>query len=174
MYARADLSNNTLRTLAKLQKPDIILDGKESSVGSVSSKTMRAETISRNIPSVTIEYGNPQVFQEEMTDRGFQGILNTLGWLNMYGKIDLEGFEDIAVYCNRSYWIYMEEGGFLEINVKLNQKLLKGDKIAIVRNAFGEIIKEYIAPEDGIVIGKSSNPENMSGGRIIHLGVSVK
>lgn len=43
--------------------------------------------------------------------------------------------------------------------------------IAIVRNAFGKIIKEHVAPEDGIVIGESSNPANMSGGRIIHLGI---
>lgn len=174
MYARADLTNDTLRTLARLQRPDIILDGKESSVGSGSARTMRAETVLRNIPSVTIEYGNPQVFQNEMTDRGFEGILNTLGWLNMYGEIKLKDFEDSAIYCKRSYWIYMEEGGFLEIKVELNQQIVKNEKIAIVRDAFGKIIKEYVAPEDGVVIGKSSNPENMSGGRIIHLGVINK
>ena len=47
----------------------------------------------------------------------------------------------------------------------------KDEKIAIVKNAFGEVIKEYFSPEDGIVIGKSTNPSNMSGGRIIHLGI---
>ena len=43
--------------------------------------------------------------------------------------------------------------------------------IAILRNPFGDIIKKYYAPEKGIVIGKTSNPINMSGGRIIHLGI---
>jgi len=62
-------------------------------------------------------------------------------------------------------------GGFLEVMVDLNQKLVKGQKIALVRNAFGKIIKEYMAPEDFIVIGKSTNPVNMDGGRIIHLGI---
>ena len=89
----------------------------------------------------------------------------------MYGNIELQKLEDKAIYCKKSYWIYMEEGGFLEVTVALNQKLVKGENIATVRNAFGEIIKEYIAPENGIVIGKSSNPANMSGGRIIHLGI---
>ena len=65
----------------------------------------------------------------------------------------------------------MEEGGFLDVIVEINQKLKKGVKIAVVKNAFGEIIKEYFAPEDGIVIGKSTNPANMSGGRILHLGI---
>ena len=74
--------------------------------------------------------------------------------------------------CKRSYWIYMNEGGFLDVIVNLNEKINKGDKIAVVKNAFGKIINEYLAPEDGIVIGKSSNPTNMSGGRIIHLGIT--
>lgn len=34
-----------------------------------------------------------------------------------------------------------------------------------------KIVKEYIAPEDGIVIGRSVNPINQTGGRILHLGI---
>lgn len=68
-------------------------------------------------------------------------------------------------------YVLMILGGFLEVTVDLNQKLAKGEKITTVRNAFGKIIKEYVAPEEGIVIGKSSNPANMGGGRIIHLGI---
>ncbi len=173
MYVRADLTNNTIRALSKLQESDIILNSKEASVGSdsASSRTMRAESALKDIPTITVEYGNPQVYQNEIIQRGLKGIINTLGWLKMYGNIELQNIEDMATYCKKSYWIYMEEGGFLEVLVDLNQKLIKGEKIAIVRNAFGEIIKEYVAPEDGIVIGKSSNPANMNGGRIIHLGI---
>ncbi len=171
MYARADLSNDTLKILAKLQQPDIILNGKEASVGSTSARTMRAESTLKGTPTITVEYGNPQVYQEDMIQRGYNGIMNTLSWFQMYGTIDFKKFEDKATYCKKSYWIYMEEGGFLEVMVDLNQKLAKGQKIALVRNAFGEIIKEYVAPEDGIVIGKSTNPANMDGGRIIHLGI---
>lgn len=174
MYARADFSNDSLKTLAKLQKPDIILNSKgKPSFGSVSSTsyTMREAATLLNIPCITVEYGDPQVFQENMINRGFQGIINSLGWLNMYGEYHLDTLNDNAVYCKKSYWIYMKEGGFLYTFVDLNQKVKKGDKIAIVKNAFGEIISEYFAPEDGIVIGKSSNPSNMSGGRIIHFGI---
>ena len=171
MYSRADLTNDTLRILAKLQQPDIILNSKEASVGSASSRTMRTESTLKGIPTITVEYGNPQVFQDDIIQRGFKGVMNTLSWLNMYGNIELQKLEDKATYCKKSYWIYMEEGGFLEVTVALNQKLVKGENIATVRNAFGEIIKEYVAPENGIVIGKSSNPANMSGGRIIHLGI---
>ncbi len=175
LYARADFKSDTLKMLAKLQQPDIILNSSSSSAGtgSATSWTMRTEATSYGIPSITVEYGNPQVFQKEMIDRGYSGVLNTLAWLKMYGKIDLSNFKDEAIYCKESYWLYVGEGGFLDVLIELNQRINKGDKIAINRNAFGAIINEYFAPEDGIVIGKSTNPANMSGGRIIHLGILI-
>ncbi|MFC4723041.1 succinylglutamate desuccinylase/aspartoacylase family protein [Geojedonia litorea] len=173
LYARADASNDTILKLAELQQPDIILHSKgKPSFGTTSSatETLRAEAAALGIPSITVEYGNPQVFQKDMINRGVNGILNTLIWLNMYdGNISTDPIK--PVYCKKSYWIYTDKGGFLEVPVKLNQLIKKGDPIGIIKNAFGEIIDTYLAPEDGIVIGKSTNPANRSGGRIIHLGI---
>ena len=172
MYARADSSNDTILKLAELQEPDIILNSKGPSFGAASSEveTLRAQASLLGIPGITVEYGNPQVVQKSLVDRGLKGVMNTLKWLNMYpGDVDKGTAQ--PVYCKKSYWIYMDEGGFLDVVVKLKQLVKKGDKIAIVKNAFGDVIKEYVAPEDGVIIGKSSNPSNMSGGRIIHLGI---
>jgi len=75
------------------------------------------------------------------------------------------------VICKKSYWIYVEEGGYLDLKVALKHKVNKGDLIAVMRNPFGDILHQYYCPENGIVIGKSNNPVNMNGGRIIHLGI---
>ena len=172
LYVRTDSSNDTILKLGELQNPDIILNSKGPSFGTSTSatETLRAEAGQMGIPTITVEYGNPQVFQNELIKKGIKGVFNTLKWLNMYeGTIE----KDIVqpVYCKKSYWIYMEEGGFLDVLVKLKQLVKKGEQIAIVKNAFGEIIKTYFSPEDGVIIGKSSNPSNISGGRIIHLGI---
>ncbi len=50
----------------------------------------------------------------------------------------------------------------------------KGEIIATLRNVFGDVVKEYEAPENGIVIGKSVSPINQAGGRILHLGIMKK
>jgi hypothetical protein len=174
LYVRADLREDSLRILASLQQPDLILNslgGPSTGMVSSSLRTMRGEATLMGIPCVTIEYGDPQVFQEEMVERGLQGVRNTLAWLGMYGEKPPVQAEEPMIYCQKSYWIYMEEGGFLEVHVAVKQLLQAGEKIATVRNAFGEIIREYSAPEAGVVIGKSTNPTNMSGGRIIHLGI---
>lgn len=172
-YARADMSNDTLAQMAKLQGPDIILNSEglpSAGLISGSSRTLRAEAFLNGIYAITVEYGNPQVFQPELIARGYDGVLRTMEWL---GMIELEEMIPVptVMTCKKSFWIYMQEGGFLEVLVDLNETVKQGQKIAIVRNGFGDIIKEYFSPEDGIVIGKSSNPANMSGGRIIHLGI---
>ena len=172
LYVRADMDNEKMKQMALLQDADIILKNKgvPSAGDNISAtRTMRAEAMLKGIPTITIEYGNPQVYQHEMTVRGVNGIKNVLNWLKMH---DFETPEsNQAVLCKKSYWIYLDQGGLLEVPVKLNQIVEKDEIIGQLRNPFGEIIKTYKSPERGIVIGKSSNPVNMSGGRIIHLGI---
>ena len=42
-------------------------------------------------------------------------------------------------------------GGFVEMLVKLNDKVVAGQKIAVQRNAFGEVIAEYSSGVSGEV-----------------------
>ncbi len=174
LYVRAAMNNDTINQMAKLQDADIILNsnGLPSTNEQISAtRTMRAEAMLKGIPCITVEYGNPQVYQPEIIQRGKTGVENVLSWLNM---IDQETVAvDLPIMCKKSYWIYVEEGGYLEIMVELKQQLKKGELIAIMRNPFGDILNKYYCPEDGIVIGKSSNPINMNGGRIIHLGIPI-
>lgn len=172
LYVRAALQNDTIRQMARLQDADIILNSNglpSTNEQITATRTIRAEAMFNGIPCITVEYGNPQVYQPEIIQRGRTGIENIMSWLEMIDKeID---YPDEPVLCNKSYWIYVEEGGYLEVLVDLRQKLKRGELIAVMRNPFGDILKKYYCPEDGIVIGKSSNPINMSGGRIIHLGI---
>jgi uncharacterized protein len=172
LYVRGDVSNEKIKTMALLQDADIVLQnkGNPSANDQISTtRTMRAEAILKGIPTITVEYANPQVFQPQIIERGKTGIENILSWLEMIPK------EIVPVpkptICKKSYWIYVDQGGYLEVPVELNQLVKKDELIATLRNPFGDIIKQYYAPEDGIIIGKSTNPINMNGGRIIHLGI---
>lgn len=172
-YVRGDMSNVLLAKIAEVQPADIILDNKgTASTANASSdtRTLRAEAEIGGIPTVTIEYGNPQVYQTEMIERGITGIFNAIAVLNMIPKTPIRT-RIKATQCKKSYWTYVDRGGLLEIPVQLNQRVKKGEVIGVQRNPFGDVIKTYYCPEDGIVIGRSTNPVNTSGGRIIHLGI---
>jgi predicted deacylase len=173
LYVRADMADTTLAQMAILQDADIILDNKgipSAGAAASSPRTLRAEAVLNGIPTITVEYGDPQVYQPEMILRGVTGIFNTLQWLEMLPSSTKSQPEE-AVLCKKSYWVYTTQGGMLEIPVELKQQVEKGQVIGILKNAFGDVIETYYAPEAGIVIGKSTNPVNMTGGRIIHLGV---
>ncbi|PRX56807.1 hypothetical protein CLV81_0805 [Flagellimonas meridianipacifica] len=170
LYGRGDMSDETLAKMLRLLQPDIIVSNKgKASFGEASGLTLRAFAISKGVHSITMEYGNPQVYQSEMVKRGVEGILKVL---NGFGFSDSKyDLPELGYVCSKSYWVFTQKGGYLEVLVELKQIVEKGEQIAILKNAFGEVVEQYAAPESGIVIGKSTNPVSISGSRIIHLGI---
>ena len=160
-YVRADMEQPETRELALLQNADIIVHNPPS------DGTLRGAADELGIPAVTLEVGNPSIFQKKLIRSGVEGIHNVLCHLKMIDDDIVKPIND-TVICRNSYWIYTDRGGLLTINVDLRALLEKGDRIATIRDIFGQNMKEYFAPESGIVIGKSISPVNQTGGRILH------
>ncbi|MEZ4773009.1 MAG: succinylglutamate desuccinylase/aspartoacylase family protein [Bacteroidia bacterium] len=135
--------------------------------------TLRGAAADHSIPAITLEVGNPHKFQKGMIRSSLSGIHNLLVFLNM-AEGEIEQPETPTVICESSYWLYTDHGGILEVFPSVTQIVEKDQRIAIVRNVFGDVMSEYFAPERGIVIGKSVNPVNQTGSRILHLGIIRK
>ena len=163
-YIRADMDQSIVKKMALLQNADIIVHNPPS------DGTLRGAADDLNIPAITLEVGNPNIYQKRLIRSGVEGVHNVLCHLGMVDDEPVEIDRD-TVLCGSSKWIYTDTGGLLTVNAELRQILKKGEKIAELRNVFGTKIKEYYAPEDGIVIGKSISPVNQTGGRILHLGI---
>jgi hypothetical protein len=163
-YIRADMKHPVTRKMTLMQNAQIIVHNPPS------DGTLRGAAEEMNIPAITLEVGNPNTFQKTMIKSGVEGIHNVLSYLEMTDDEIVEP-ETPPIICKRSYWIYTQKGGLLTVHSKLLEQLKKGDLIATNRDVFGNVIEEYHAPEDGIVIGKSVAPVNQSGGRILHLGI---
>ena len=164
-YIRANMEDEVNRQLAILQDAQIILHNKGK------DGTLRAAAEELGIKSITVEVGNPNRFQPGMIDSGLEGIFNVMRYLKMLPEEGILDMEDKAIHCAKSYWIYADRGGLLDVHPELVEHVKKGDLIAVTRNVFGDKIREYFAPEDGVVIGKSTHPVNQTGGRILHLGI---
>ena len=163
-YIRADMNEETMREMALLQNADIIVHNPPH------DGTLRGAAEDMNIPAITLEVGDPNRFQRGMIRSSLTGIHNALikfGFLK--GDIDFTG--EPVVLCERSYWLYTQMGGILTVLPSVTDRVKKGELVGTMRNIFGDVVKEYFAPEDGIVIGKSVNPVTQSGGRILHLGI---
>lgn len=163
-YIRADMDDAETRTVALLQNPQIIVHNPPSDA------TLRGVATAHGVRAITLELGDPKVFQKTLISAGLRGIQNLMVHLEMMEGIIMSPTQ-APIICKKSYWLYTDEGGILTVHPNLTDRIEKGQHIATVRNIFGDLIKKHEAPEAGVVIGKSINPVNHTGGRILHLGI---
>ena len=163
-YVRADMDLPIVEKMAMLQYADIIVHNPPS------DGTLRGASDALGIPAITIEVGNPSVYQTRLIRSGMEGVHNVLCHLNMIDDEIIESDTETIV-CSRSLWIYTDRGGLLTVHAELRQVVSKGEIVATLRDIFGKKLEEYTSPLDGIVIGKSVSPVNQTGGRILHLGI---
>lgn len=164
VYVRADMTDPVTARMAMLQQAQIIVHNRGG------DGTMRGALSGFGIHAITVEVGDPQRFQPGVIRDGLVGVENLLADLRMLSKHEITLDED-PVLCSRSYWLHTDTGGVLEVLPGLRAELERGERIARVSNIFGDVIREYTAPEAGVVVGKSTNPVNQTGSRILHLGV---
>jgi predicted deacylase len=164
-YVRADLHNETAAWMAYAQYPEIILHNEPK------DGTLRGAMMDRGVPAITIELGNPQRLQRGVVRKGTDGLLNIMRRL---GMVDHELHEATRkrkpVVCLSSRWMYTQSGGVLRVFPELGQRIKAGDLVARVDDIYGNTLEEVCVPESGVVIGRSLNPVNPTGSRILNLG----
>lgn len=163
-YIRADMNSQITARMAFLQNAEIIVNNTGA------DGTLRSAAAELGIHAITVEAGDPHKFQKGMIRSAITGVMNVMRELNMISDAIIAP-EDPPIICRRSYWLYTNVGGVLEVFPKNLDRVTKGERIATVRNMFGDVVREYFAPEDGIVVGRSVNPVNQTGSRILHLGI---
>lgn len=163
LYVRADFGSDTVRKLAEISNPEIILHV-ESEDG-----TLRGAAAGRGIPAITLEAGNPAVLQDKMVDNGERAVFNVMRHLRMMsGEVELPL---TPILCQSSQWLRTTGGGLLETEFELLDMVKSGQILARSFGPFGQILAEYTAPHDGVVIGMARNPASFPGTRFCHLGL---
>ena len=164
LYVRADMEDPEAAQMAYLQRPQIIVHNPPS------DQTLRGAAASLGIPAITVEIGNPQRFQRDYIKRATTGLRAVLARRGMIRRRVTTIVED-PVLCESSGWLYTDHGGLLEVLPSLAQRVEEGEIIARMTSVFGDVVREYRAPHDAIIIGKSVDPVAETGARIAHLGI---
>ena len=164
-YVRADMDHDIVRKMALLQQAQIIVHNPPN------DGTLRGAADDLGIPAITMEVGDPNLFQKGVIRDSLTGIRNLLCYIGATPGPNTNPEKGDTIICQRSYWIYTDTGGLLTVHPAVTDIVKKDELIATLRNVWGDTIREYLAPENGVVIGKSVSPVNQAGGRILHLGV---
>lgn len=122
--------------------------------------TMRSESYKLGLPSITVEIGSQSCRHSERfinINRAAEGICSVLREMDM-----MEGSPRcLDEYIDSEYsltYIYAKFGGF-HIPVKQpEEKVKKGEVLAIVKDLFGNQVEQVKAPFDGVVYGYCDYP----------------
>ncbi len=102
------------------------------------------------IPCFTPEIGAARILNREMTALFVEGTLNVLKHYGVIGgPIGRTASDAGAFIGNSALPIIATQGGLVEFLVKLDDEVKAGQKIAVQRNMFGEVVAEYSTGVDG-------------------------
>jgi uncharacterized protein len=116
------------------------------------------------IPCFTPELGRARVLDFEIISMFAEGTMNVLKHYGIVAGAMGRTGKDLDVFIgNSAFPILAIEGGFVEHLVKLNDKVEAGQKVAIQRNSFGEVVAEYSSSVAGEVTGLRSDATSEPG-----------
>ena len=109
------------------------------------------------IPALTPEIGASRILDLEMIPLFVEGTMNVLKHHGIVsGQMGRTGKDTNIFTANSGHTILATHGGFVELLVKLKDKVKVGQKVAIQRNTFGEVVAEYTSEVAGEVMARRS------------------
>jgi uncharacterized protein len=126
--------------------------------------------IDAGIPAFTPEVGAARVLDLEMISLFVEGTMNVLKHHGIVaGPMGRTG-KDLDVFVgNSAFPILATAGGLVEHLVKLDDKVKPGQKVAIQRNSFGDVVAEYMSGVDGKITGQRSDAMSEPGNPLLFI-----
>ena len=150
---RTDISDEASLEMAKAFNPPVIIDSshRRGSLRNLAHEYKKCV--------ITYEGGEALRFEEKSISIGFKGILNSMRSIGMLAKYSRKPKKFVpAAIVKDSSWVRAPVDGVLRPLVALGASVIKGQKIGIVSDPFGQNEEIITAPFSGIVIGRSNLP----------------
>ena len=126
--------------------------------------------IDAGIPCFTPEVGVARRLDLDAIPIFVEGTLNVLKHYGVIPGTIGRTAVDTNVYIGRNAVpVLATQGGFIEPLVKLEDDVTAGQKLAIQRNAFGEVMAEYTSPVNGRIGGMRSDATSEPGNVLVFI-----
>jgi len=125
---------------------------------------------SKGAPAIMSQCGEEGIFKEVDTEHQVKGVLNIMKSLSM-----LEGNPELPkeqLLVKKTLQIKSNNGGFLNLKVKLGEKVKKGQTMGKIANLFCEPIEQIKVPIDGYVTRVTTTLTICSGDRVGHISTA--
>ena len=164
MFIFADFSNPEIEQIARLF-PSEQIKNDSGEKGSLEMAFVKA-----GIPAITIEIGGPRIFEYSKIPIAVEGSMNVLKHYHIIeGPINDTSEEAKTFFGDEFETIRSTTGGYLELLVDLRNTVAPGQKVALQRNSFGDVVAEYEASVEGQVATLARDALSEPGSRIMQI-----
>ena len=116
------------------------------------------------------EIGNSRILDLDKIPLFVEGTMNVLKHHGIItGPMGRTGKDSGVFVGNSAFPVLATQGGFVELLVKLNEKVKAGQKVAIQRNTFGEVVAEYTSGVAGEVGALRSDATSEPGNVLVFI-----
>jgi predicted deacylase len=132
------------------------------------SGTLETAFVEAGTPAITVEVGGPRSFDAAKIKASVEGARNVLADYHVLDdKVGRTAKDSKAFFGNKLEEIRAKTGGFVELQVKLGEKVKPGQKLAVQYNAFGDVVQEYTAGVEGEVAILGTDALRDPGARLV-------
>lgn len=164
LFIYADLKQPAIRQMADLFPAEQIKDD-AGEAGALETALIEA-----GIPALTVEIGSPRIFHPQKIAGAVEGSLNVMKHYGIIAGSMGRTAQDAGTFFGHNFeTIRSRVGGFLELLVDLKQPVVPGQKVAIQRNAFGDVVAEYETSVKGEVAIVARDALSEPGSRIMQI-----
>jgi uncharacterized protein len=136
------------------------------------SGTTSSAAAAVGVPAVIAEAGGCGLLEEDAVQLHLAGLENTLRQLGMLpgAPSSPRGVRSV----DRFVWLRSQNEGWWEPTVRAGDEVESGALLGIVRNLFGDVLEDVLAPGDGVVLFLTSSPAVTADGLLLGLGTGVR
>jgi hypothetical protein len=160
---RADMSDETVKSLALAFGVPAIIDSK------IRDGSLRQAGGDAGIPIILYEAGEALRFDEFAIRAGVRGVQNVMRALAMLPPVKQKERSKKAIISSNTSWVRASSSGIHRTLVPLGAMAVKGSVLGVIADPLGKSEYKVLAPEDGIVIGRSNLPLVHEGDALFHL-----
>jgi uncharacterized protein len=140
--------------------------------GAPISGTTSGAAAAVGVPAVIAEAGGCGLLEESAVDLHLAGIENAIRHLGMHPGAPASPRTGMCS-VDRFVWVRCRAEGWWEPSARVGDEVLEAQVVGVVRNLYGDVVEQIVAPEDGVLLFLTSSPAVSADGLLFGLGAEV-
>jgi predicted deacylase len=136
--------------------------------------TLRRASTDEGIPAITVEAGQPTLFDEGQVLEALAGILRLLRARGMIETPEAPPISESPMAFLGTRWVRADQGGVLVSRVELGQQVQAGQMLGTISDPLSDEVEAVIAPVSGRLLGMALDQVVMPGFAAYHIGFEAR